>query len=43
MVLGAGIKEPPLVNWDEATYAEIAHETVAAGSYLNLTWNGAPI
>jgi len=23
MVLGAGIKEPPLVNWDEATYAEI--------------------
>jgi 4-amino-4-deoxy-L-arabinose transferase-like glycosyltransferase len=42
LVLGAGIKEPPLVNWDEATYAEVAHEAVAAGSYLDLTWNGAP-
>ncbi len=40
--LGAHINDVPLVDWDEATYAEVAHEAVASGHYLDLTWNGAP-
>ncbi len=40
--LGARIGAAPLVDWDEATYAEVAHEAVASGHYLNLSWNGAP-
>jgi len=42
VALSAGIRDTPLVNWDEATYAEVAHEAVASGSYLNFTWNGEP-
>jgi 4-amino-4-deoxy-L-arabinose transferase-like glycosyltransferase len=38
--LTAGMREAPLVNWDEATYAEVAHEAVDSNSYLHLTWNG---
>jgi 4-amino-4-deoxy-L-arabinose transferase-like glycosyltransferase len=40
--LATGISEAPLVDWDEATYAEVAHEAIQTGSYLNFTWNGAP-
>lgn len=40
--LGTRIGQAPLVDWDEATYAEVAHEAVASGRYVNLTWNGAP-
>ena len=40
--LTAGIREAPLVDWDEATYAEVAHEAVGSGAYLHLTWNGEP-
>lgn len=40
--LAAGIREAPLVDWDEATYAEVAHEAIQTGSYLNFTWNGSP-
>ncbi|HKV54115.1 MAG TPA: glycosyltransferase family 39 protein, partial [Candidatus Binataceae bacterium] len=32
----------PLIDWDEATYAEVAHEAVASHSYLDFTWNGQP-
>lgn len=42
IALTRGITEKPLVDWDEATYAEVAHEAVANNSYLNLTWNGDP-
>lgn len=40
--LTSGIRATPLVDWDEATYAEVAHEAIASGSYLDLTWNGQP-
>ncbi|MBV8774482.1 MAG: glycosyltransferase family 39 protein [Deltaproteobacteria bacterium] len=40
VVLGKGIDEPPLVDWDEATYAEVAHEALVNHSYLDFTWNG---
>ena len=40
LVLATGIGESPLTNWDEATYAEVVHESLAAGSYLHFTWNG---
>jgi 4-amino-4-deoxy-L-arabinose transferase-like glycosyltransferase len=40
MVLTRGIDEAPLIDWDEATYAEVAHEAVANHSYLNFTFNG---
>src|SRR5208283_1781822 len=40
--LTVGMSEAPLVDWDEATYAEVAHEAVGSGSYLHLTWNGDP-
>jgi 4-amino-4-deoxy-L-arabinose transferase-like glycosyltransferase len=39
LVLGKGINEAPLVDWDEATYAEVAHGVVAQHSYVNLTFN----
>ena len=42
LALGAQVNDAPLVDWDEATYAEVAHEAVASGHYLDLTWNGAP-
>jgi 4-amino-4-deoxy-L-arabinose transferase-like glycosyltransferase len=34
--------EAPLLDWDEATYAEVAHEAVTNGQYLSFTWNGRP-
>jgi len=34
--------EAPLIDWDEATYAQVTHEAVANGHYLDFTWNGAP-
>jgi 4-amino-4-deoxy-L-arabinose transferase-like glycosyltransferase len=40
--LTAGISDAPLVNWDEATYAEVAHEAVGSGSFLRFTCNGDP-
>jgi 4-amino-4-deoxy-L-arabinose transferase-like glycosyltransferase len=40
LVLAAGINESPLTNWDEATYAEVVHESLSSGSYLHFTWNG---
>jgi 4-amino-4-deoxy-L-arabinose transferase-like glycosyltransferase len=40
VVLAKGIDEAPLVDWDEATYAEVAHEAVENHSYLDFTWNG---
>jgi hypothetical protein len=39
-VLAKGINEAPLIDWDEATYAEVAHEAVTNHSYLDFTWNG---
>lgn len=42
LALTPGISKPPLVDWDEATYAQVAHEVVASGHYLDLTWNGQP-
>jgi 4-amino-4-deoxy-L-arabinose transferase-like glycosyltransferase len=40
--LAKNINEAPLVDWDEATYAEVAHEAVTNHSYLDFTWNGQP-
>ncbi|MGH7933213.1 MAG: ArnT family glycosyltransferase [Candidatus Binataceae bacterium] len=40
--LATSINEGPLVDWDEATYAQVAHEATANGSYLHFTWNGDP-
>jgi 4-amino-4-deoxy-L-arabinose transferase-like glycosyltransferase len=40
--LAKNINEAPLVDWDEATYAEVVHEAVASHSYLDFTWNGQP-
>jgi 4-amino-4-deoxy-L-arabinose transferase-like glycosyltransferase len=42
ILLGHGISEPPLLDWDEATYAQVARESLARGSFLDLTWNGEP-
>ncbi len=41
-VFAPGLGNRPLVDWDEATYAQVAHELVANGRYLELSWNGAP-
>src|SRR6185437_2530826 len=40
LALGSGMTAAPLVDWDEATYAEVAHEAIANHSYLDFTWNG---
>jgi len=32
----------PLLDWDEATYAEVAHEANASHDFADFTWNGAP-
>lgn len=40
LALGPGISKAPLVDWDEATYAEVAHEAIANHRYLDFTWNG---
>src|SRR5579864_6062089 len=42
LAFGPRMKSAPLVDWDEATYAQVAHEAIASGNYLDLTWNGAP-
>jgi 4-amino-4-deoxy-L-arabinose transferase-like glycosyltransferase len=42
LVLSAGMSKPPLVDWDEATYAEVAHEAIANHRYLEFTWNAQP-
>jgi len=42
LVLCSGISKPPLVDWDEATYAEVVHEAIANHRYLDFTWNGQP-
>ncbi len=36
------INEAPLIDWDEATYAQVVHEAIASHSYLDFTWNGQP-
>jgi len=38
--LGSGMSAPPLIDWDEATYAEVAHEAIANHHYVDFTWNG---
>jgi 4-amino-4-deoxy-L-arabinose transferase-like glycosyltransferase len=38
--LGSGMTAAPLVDWDEATYAEVAHEAIVNHSYFDFTWNG---
>jgi len=40
VVLAKGIDEAPLIDWDEATYAEVAHEAVVNHSYLDFNFNG---
>ena len=40
LALGSGMTAAPLVDWDEATYAEVAHEAIANHTYLDFTWNG---
>jgi 4-amino-4-deoxy-L-arabinose transferase-like glycosyltransferase len=40
VALAPGITQPPLLDWDEATYAEVVHEAIGSGSYLDFTWNG---
>ena len=42
LALTVNIGQPPLVDWDEATYAQVAHEALASGHLLDLSWNGAP-
>ncbi|MGD0073844.1 MAG: glycosyltransferase family 39 protein [Candidatus Binataceae bacterium] len=42
LAFSPNIGAPPLIDWDEATYAEVAHEAVANGRYLDFTWNGTP-
>jgi 4-amino-4-deoxy-L-arabinose transferase-like glycosyltransferase len=40
IVLAKGINGIPLIDWDEATYAEVAHEAAVNHSYLDFTFNG---
>jgi 4-amino-4-deoxy-L-arabinose transferase-like glycosyltransferase len=40
MVLTKGIDGIPLIDWDEATYAEVAHEATVNHAYLDFTYNG---
>ena len=42
LALGRGMSGAPLVDWDEATYAEVAHEAIANHRYFDFTWNGQP-
>ncbi len=42
LALTVNISQRPLVDWDEATYAQVAHEALGSGHVLDLTWNGAP-
>lgn len=40
--LTVNIRQQPLVDWDEATYAQVAHEALHHHRIFDLTWNGAP-
>jgi 4-amino-4-deoxy-L-arabinose transferase-like glycosyltransferase len=42
LALSAHIGQRPLIDWDEATYAQVAHEALASHRVFDLTWNGAP-
>ncbi len=42
LALSVNIGQRPLIDWDEATYAQVAHEALARHQILDLTWNGAP-
>jgi 4-amino-4-deoxy-L-arabinose transferase-like glycosyltransferase len=42
LVLGAQMTRPPMVDWDEATYAEVSRGIVATGDWMNLSWDGEP-
>src|SRR5215469_4041375 len=42
LALTLDITQRPLVDWDEATYAQVAHETLGSHRVFDLTWNGAP-
>ena len=42
LALTENIGQRPLVDWDEATYAQVAHEALTRRHILDLTWNGAP-
>jgi 4-amino-4-deoxy-L-arabinose transferase-like glycosyltransferase len=41
-VFATGINRAPLLDWDEATYAQVAHEAGLRGSYFDFTWNDSP-
>jgi 4-amino-4-deoxy-L-arabinose transferase-like glycosyltransferase len=41
-VFARGMSRAPLLDWDEATYAQVAHEMVASARYIEYSWNGAP-
>ena len=40
--LSEGLRSTPLIDWDEATYAEVAHEAITNHNYADFTWNGRP-
>lgn len=42
LALTKDIRQLPLVDWDEATYAQVAHEALNHHRIFSLTWNGAP-
>jgi 4-amino-4-deoxy-L-arabinose transferase-like glycosyltransferase len=42
LALTVNIGQRPLVDWDEATYAQVAHEALSSHRLFDLTWNGAP-
>ncbi len=42
LALTVNIGQRPLLDWDEATYAQVAHETLHSHRIFDLTWNGAP-
>lgn len=42
LALTVNIGQRPLIDWDEATYVQVAHEALARHQFLDLTWNGAP-
>ncbi len=42
IALTVNISQRPLVDWDEATYAQVAHESLRSHRIFDLTWNGAP-
>jgi len=41
-VLAPGLARAPLLDWDEATYAQVVRESIANHAYLDFSWNGAP-